>query len=111
VKSAPTTSRKTSVCLHDGPVTLFASDASNQTSFRSEGLMLSLLGVADPATLAEWFAALADGGRVVDGLQERSWGATDGQVIDRYGCTGSSDSNPTLRIDARDQYVRRHPAL
>lgn len=72
--------------LHDGPVTLFASDATgDQTSFRSQGLMLSLLGVADPAALTEWFAALADGGRVVDDLQERPWGATDGQVIDRYG--------------------------
>lgn len=72
--------------LHDGPVTLFASDTTgNQAPFRSEGLMLSLLGVADPATLTQWFAALADGGRVVDDLQERPWGATDGQVIDRYG--------------------------
>jgi PhnB protein len=72
--------------LSDGPVTLFASDATgDQASFRSEGLMLSLLGVADPATLTEWFAALADDGQVVDGLQERPWGATDGQVIDRYG--------------------------
>ncbi|MFN2321121.1 MAG: hypothetical protein ABR500_15780 [Dermatophilaceae bacterium] len=47
--------------------------------------MLSLLGAADAATLTGWFAALAGGGRVVDDLQERPWGATDGQVIDRYG--------------------------
>ncbi|MGA8047813.1 MAG: VOC family protein [Dermatophilaceae bacterium] len=72
--------------LSGGPVTLFASDATgNQASFRSEGLMLSLLGVADAVTLTGWFAALADGGRVVDELQERPWGAADGQVIDRYG--------------------------
>ncbi|MCA1783782.1 MAG: VOC family protein [Dermatophilaceae bacterium] len=72
--------------LSDGPVTLFASDATgDQVSFRSEGLMLSLLGAADAATLTGWFAALAGGGQVVDNLQERPWGATDGQVIDRHG--------------------------
>ncbi len=48
--------------------------------------MLSLLGTAEPATLRRWFAGLAaDGGTVVDDLQERPWGASDGQVIDRYG--------------------------
>lgn len=72
--------------LSEGPLTLFASDAiGDQAVLRSEGLMLSLLGAADPATLTEWFAALADGGHVVDDLQERPWRATDGQVIDRYG--------------------------
>lgn len=72
--------------LSDGPVALFASDATgDQPPFRSEGLMLALLGTADVDTLTTWFAALADGGRVVDDLQERPWGATDGQVIDRFG--------------------------
>jgi PhnB protein len=28
---------------------------------------------------------LSDGGRVVDDLQKRAWGASDGQVIDRFG--------------------------
>jgi PhnB protein len=27
----------------------------------------------------------ADGGTVVDDLQQRPWGAFDGQLIDRYG--------------------------
>lgn len=72
--------------LVDGPVALFAADATGgQAPFRCEGLMLSLLGTADPSTLREWFAALADGGRIVDALQERPWGATDGQVVDRHG--------------------------
>lgn len=72
--------------LSGGPVTLFASDAiGDQPSFGCEGLMLSLLGAADAATLTRWFAALADGGRVIEDLQERPWGATDGQVMDRYG--------------------------
>lgn len=36
--------------LFDGPVALFASDASNgEPTLRCEGLMLSLLGTADPA--------------------------------------------------------------
>jgi PhnB protein len=72
--------------LTDGPVALFAADLSgDEAPFRCEGMMLSLLGTADPATLRTWFARLAEGGRVVDDLQERPWGATDGQVIDRYG--------------------------
>ena len=72
--------------LHDGPVSLFAADATgDQAPFHSEGMMLSLLGSVDSATLRSWFAALADGGHVVDDLQERPWGATDGQVVDRYG--------------------------
>lgn len=72
--------------LVDGPVTLFAADqAGAEETFRSEGLMFALLGAADPATLRAWFAALADGGRVVEDLQPRSWGASDGQVVDRFG--------------------------
>jgi PhnB protein len=47
--------------------------------------MLSLLGTADASTLKDWFTGLSEGGRVVDDLQVRLWGASDGQVIDRYG--------------------------
>jgi len=72
--------------LVDGPVSLFAADAmGDQPSFRCEGMMLSLLGTASPATLRAWFGRLAEGGRVVDELQTRPWGASDGQVIDRHG--------------------------
>jgi PhnB protein len=72
--------------LKDGPVALFAADVSGEEpSFRSEGMMLSLLGTADPSTLRDWFSRLSDGGRVVEELQSRPWGASDGQVIDRYG--------------------------
>jgi len=72
--------------LSDGPVTLFIADATGgQTPFRCEGMMLSLLGTAAPATLRTWFRDLARGGEVLDDLQARPWGATDGQVIDRYG--------------------------
>jgi PhnB protein len=67
--------------LLEGPVELFAAEPS----FRSEGMMLSLLGAADPATLRVWFARLSEGGQIVDDLQSRPWGASDGQVIDRYG--------------------------
>ena len=59
--------------------------ADGEPGFRSEGLMFALLGSADPATLTRWFEALADGGTVIDPLQERPWGASDGQVRDRYG--------------------------
>ncbi|MEU7866604.1 VOC family protein [Dactylosporangium sp. NPDC049140] len=72
--------------LTGGPVALIAADASgDKLPFRAEGLMLSLLGAAAPSVLRKWFAALAEGGRVVDDLQRRPWGASDGQVIDRYG--------------------------
>ena len=71
--------------LADGPIEVFASDATgDEPPFRSEGLMLSLLGTAPSATLREWFDKLSDGGRVVDDLQRRPWGASDGQVVDRF---------------------------
>jgi PhnB protein len=70
----------------DGPVDLFAADATAaDVPFRTEGLMFALLGTSDPATLAGWFDGLAEGGRVVDDLQRRPWGASDGQVVDRFG--------------------------
>jgi PhnB protein len=72
--------------LREGPVKLYAADvAGDQLPLRCEGMMLSLLGTADPATLKVWFSRLAEGGRVVDDLQARPWGASDGQVVDRYG--------------------------
>jgi PhnB protein len=72
--------------LVGAPVALFASDvAGDEPAFQAHGLMLSLLGTADAATLRRWFARLAEEGKVVDDLQERPWGAFDGQVVDRYG--------------------------
>ena len=72
--------------LTGGPVALSGADVSgDERPIRSEGMMLALLGTADPPTLRTWFARLSDGGRVVDDLQRRPWGASDGQVIDRYG--------------------------
>ena|SRR6478752_6318203 len=72
--------------LVDGPVALFAADVTgDEPTFRCEGMMLSLLGTVGPSTLRTWFGRLSDGGRVVEDLQARPWGASDGQVIDRYG--------------------------
>ena len=72
--------------LIDGPVALFAADAvADEPSVLGEGWMLSLLGTADPDTMRGWFAALADGGTVLDDLQRRPWGAFDGRVVDRFG--------------------------
>lgn len=71
-----------------GPVTLYGADAaSGERSVTVTGLMLSLLGAAEPTTLHRWFDALADDGEVVDALQERPWGASDGIVRDRFGLT------------------------
>ena len=69
-----------------GPVDLYVSDAGEQDRpFHAEGLMVALLGHAEPTTLRTWFAALAEGGEVNDPLQRRPGGAYDGQVRDRFG--------------------------
>lgn len=71
----------------DGPVSLYASDAApGEAAFAAtSGLMFALLGSASAPTLREWFQQLAEGGTIVDELQARKWGASDGQVRDRYG--------------------------
>ena len=59
-----------------GPVALSGADVSgDELPFRSEGMMLALLGTAAPKTLRNWFSRLAESGRVVDDLQVRPWGA------------------------------------
>ena len=69
-----------------GPVSLFASDtAGAEEPFRSTGLMFSLLGRSSARELRAWFAALAVGGTICEELESRPWGASDGQVVDRYG--------------------------
>lgn len=44
-----------------------------------------MTGTASSSTLRHWFSRVSKGGQVVDDLQKRPWGASDGQVIDRYG--------------------------
>ncbi|RUR01121.1 VOC family protein [Labedella endophytica] len=69
-----------------GPVGLFASDtAGDEEPVSMTGVSVTLLGTADGETLTRWFERLSDGGTVLDPLQKRPWGATDGQVRDRYG--------------------------
>ncbi|MGY3566759.1 VOC family protein [Sinomonas sp. RB5] len=69
-----------------GVVHLCGADAdAGVPGVRTEGLMLSLLGTADEPTLRAWFDGLAEGGCVVEALEERPWGASDGQVVDRFG--------------------------
>ncbi|MCH1882018.1 VOC family protein [Agrococcus sp. ARC_14] len=69
-----------------GPVTLYASDAvGEQESIAMTGCSLALLGTAEPDTLTRWFDALAEGGTVIDPLQERPWGASDGRLVDAFG--------------------------
>jgi PhnB protein len=72
--------------LTGGPVAVSGADVSgDERPVQSEGLMLALLGTTSPSTLRTWFSRLSEGGRVLDDLQPRPWGASDGQVIDRYG--------------------------
>ncbi|PWJ51157.1 PhnB protein [Quadrisphaera granulorum] len=71
-----------------GSVSLFAADAhGSEEPFRCSGLLLSLLGAAAPEELHRWFDALSEGGTVLDPLQQRPWGASDGQVRDAHGVT------------------------
>ena len=70
----------------EGPVRLFGADAGpDEDALHMGGMFLALLGTSDPATLRSWFETLAATGRVLDPLQVRPWGASDGQVVDRYG--------------------------
>ena len=69
-----------------GPVALYGSDVvGDEDPLSMTGLSIALLGTADGPTLTRWFASLAEGGTVLDDLQERPWGACDGQVVDRFG--------------------------
>jgi PhnB protein len=71
-----------------GRVDLYGADlADGAPPPRLTGVMFALLGAADPETLQAWFAALSDGGVVVEPLEARPWGAHDGQVRDRFGVT------------------------
>ncbi|MBN9215168.1 MAG: glyoxalase [Microbacterium sp. SCN 70-200] len=71
-----------------GPVELFAADAApGEATLALRGILFSLLGTAEPAELERWFAALAEGGEVVDLLTLKPWGDHDGQVRDRFGVT------------------------
>lgn len=69
-----------------GPVNLYATDATErEPTLEMRGISVALLGAADAVTSARWFAQLAAGGEVLEALQERGWGASDGQLVDRYG--------------------------
>jgi len=72
----------------DGPVSVYGADAAEgEDAFTSTGFFLSVLGGGDAETSQRWFDALSEGGTVLDPLQERPWGASDGQVRDRFGVT------------------------
>jgi PhnB protein len=69
-----------------GPVSLFAADAAgDEEPFHSTGLMFALLGTTSEAQLRAWFRALCEAGTIRQDLEVRPWGASDGQVVDRYG--------------------------
>lgn len=71
-----------------GGLQLFAADASEADEpFAATGLLFSLLGADEPDVLRHWFDALAEGGTVVDALQQRPWGDWDGTVRDAFGVT------------------------
>lgn len=69
----------------DGPVPLFAADEDASAPLRTDRMVLSLLGAADPETTERWFSLLSEGATDTDPLQERPWGDHDGQLTDRFG--------------------------
>lgn len=78
-----------------GVVALAGSDAAaGQTALQLKGIMLSLLGTAEPAVLHEWFDKLSVGGSVIDPLAPKPWNASDGQVVvTATDFTGLSDTS------------------
>ncbi len=82
--------------LDGGPVALSGSDAgTGETPMRLEGVLLSLLGTASPDVLHAWFDQLAATGTVIDPLGPKPWGASDGQVQDRFGLCWLIGYEPT----------------
>lgn len=72
--------------LSGGPVSLFGSDVGmGEEPVGIAGALLTLLGAASPAELHVWFDRLAKEGQVVDPLAPKPWGASDGQVVDKFG--------------------------
>ena len=72
--------------VHTPNLSLFAADAgTGEDSFVARGIMFSLLGTAEPATLHAWFDRLSQDAVMVQPLEQRPWGACDGQVVDRFG--------------------------
>ena len=70
----------------DGPIELAGADAAaGESTVSVNGMFFSLLGAAEPETLAAWFDALAEGGSIIDPLQKRPWGDHDGTLVDRFG--------------------------
>lgn len=69
-----------------GLVNLYGTDAvEGEDTVSMAGISLTLLGTSTPETLTTWFEELSAGGTIIDPLQRRPWGATDGQLRDKYG--------------------------
>lgn len=69
-----------------GAVSLFGADvAADESAPSGGGIVLALLGTADPDTMSEWFRRLSAGATITDPLQERPWGDVVGRLTDRYG--------------------------
>lgn len=90
-----------------GPVALYGADAgADEDALHPTGMLLALLGAAEPAALHAWFDALGEGGRVLEPLEPRAWGAADGQVVDRYGVrwlVGYEGAPAAVAADARPE--------
>lgn len=85
-----------------GAVALAGSDTPpGGNSVRLEGVMLSLLGTAEPAVLHEWFDKLSSGGTVVDPLAPKPGAPATARLSTVTGSTGSLATSPAPTNRAR----------
>ena len=71
--------------LTSGELELMGSDWMSETAFsRSNSISLAIRCTSDDQ-IKTLFASLSEGGEVVHPLAEQFWGATFGQLVDRFG--------------------------
>jgi PhnB protein len=71
--------------LETGGGTLLVADATRGPAVVIGGNLSVCLQYAGPADVDRHFAALSDGGTVVEPLQDTFWGARFGMLLDKFG--------------------------
>ncbi|MBS1682934.1 MAG: VOC family protein [Bacteroidetes bacterium] len=71
-------------CLTNGSVVLMGSDMMPSNKIRGNDFYLCL-NFANEVEINECFNKLSDGGKVKMGLHQTFWGATYGELTDKYG--------------------------
>jgi PhnB protein len=71
--------------LETGSGTLLVADATRGPAVMIGGNLSVCLQYAGPADVDRHFAALSEGGTVVEPLQDTFWGARFGMLLDKFG--------------------------